>query len=175
MKKIILAILAILIVAGGIFFLRNSKNTYDKSKFSAVVTPSPLKVDSSVSFTLPDQFNKAHSLNENTKTLIFSFAKQSGHDVRNFLKEQPQDYLSSKNAFFVADISPMPTVIRNAFALPDLKKSSFSVLLIYDENIAKQFKDEKKASEIMVVSLNNKKVTNITFVKDIESLKKLIN
>ncbi len=175
MKKIILALLAILVIAGGTFFLLNAKDTYDKNKFSAVVTPSPLEVGSSVSFTLPDQFDKAHSINENTKTLILSFAKQSGHDIRNFLKEQPKDYLSKKDAFFVADISPMPTVIRNAFALPDLKKSSFSVLLIYDENIAKQFKNDKKASEIMVVSLQNKKVTNITFAKDIETLKKLIN
>ncbi len=174
MKKIILILLALIVVAGGIFFFLNSKDTYDKSKFNTTVTPQPLSVQSSIDFTLPDQFNKPHTISDDTKILILSFAKQSGHDIRNFLKTQGNDFLSKKNAFFIADVSPMPTVIRNAFALPDLKKSAYPVLLIYDESIAKQFKDETKASQIMIIWLDHKKVSKIQFVKDIPSLKKLI-
>jgi len=38
---------------------------------------------------------------------------------------------------FIADISPMPVGIRNTLALPDLKKSPFSGLLIYDKGVGK--------------------------------------
>ena len=171
MKKIILGILALLVIAGGIFYVMNAKNNYDSTKYSASVTPAPLKVDSEVDFTLPDQFDKAHTLEAGTKTLIMTFAKGSSHIVRNFLKEQPEDFLLMHEANYVADIHPMPVVIRNAFAMPDLKKSSYPVLLIYEEKISKMFKDPAHENEIMIVTLENKQVKAIDFVQDAKALK----
>jgi len=170
MKKIIFGIIGLLLVAGGIFFAMNAKSNYDSSKYSATVEPQPMKVGSKIDFTLPDQFDKPHSLEAGTQTLIMTFAKDSSHVVRNFLKEQPQDYLLMHEADYVADIHPMPTVIRNAFAMPDLQKSDYPVLLIYEEKISKMFKDPAHEGDIMIVTLENKTVKAIDFIKDAKAL-----
>jgi uncharacterized protein YxeA len=162
-KKIILGILALIILAVGGLFLLNGKDNYDASKYSTTAT-NGLNVGSKITFTLPDQFDKAHTLTNNTKKLILVFAKATGHTVKEFLKTKESDYLSQRNALFIADISPMPAVIRNTFALPDFQKSAYSVLLIYDGAIAKQLKNDTQADKIAVATLENGTITSIKFV-----------
>lgn len=172
-KKILFGLLGLIIIGGGVLFFLNGKDNYDATKYSANVS-NALNAGSTISFTLPDQFDKAHTLKADTKTLVLVFAKATGHTVKEFLKKQESDYLAKRDALFVADISPMPTVIRNTFALPDLKKSAYSVLLIYDKNIAKQLKNEKEAEKIGVVSLENGVVKATKYVDSEEELKALL-
>jgi len=171
-KKILLTLIPLLIIAGGGFFFMNSTDSYDASKYSATV--GKMAEGESIDFTLPDQFDKAHTLSSDTKTLVFTFAKTTSHIVRDFLQTQPADYLSSRDAFYVADISPMPVVIRNAFAMPDLKKSAYPVLLIYDGEIAAKFRDESQKDAIMIVSLENKKIKSVKFADGVDTLKALL-
>jgi len=172
-KKIALGLVGLLIVAGGTLFVLKGKDNYDSSKYNASVS-NGLAVGSTISFTLPDQFDKSHSLDSTTKTLILSFAKKTGHSIKEFLKTQDKDYLAKRDAYFVADISPMPTVIRNTFALPDLQKSEFPVLLIYDKSIAQQIKNTQEADKIVVVTLDNKVIKDVKYISTKEELKALL-
>ncbi|MEA3433869.1 MAG: hypothetical protein U9R13_04755 [Campylobacterota bacterium] len=172
-KKILLGLLGLIVIGGGALFFVKGKDNYDATKYSANVT-NGLNTGSTVSFTLPDQFDKAHTLTTDTKTLVLVFAKATGHTVKEFLKKQDSDYLAKRDTLFVADISPMPTVIRNTFALPDLKKSTYSVLLIYDKNIAKQLKNEAEAEKIAVVTLENGVVKAVKYIDSEEELKALL-
>ena len=172
-KKILLGLLGLIIIGGGVLFFMKGKDNYDASKYSANVS-NGLNAGSTISFTLPDQFDKAHTLKADTKTLILVFAKATGHTVKGFLKKQDSNYLAKRDTLFVADISPMPTVIRNTFALPDLKKSAYSVLLIYDKNIAKQLKNEKEAEKIAVVTLENGVVHAVKYITTEEELKTIL-
>lgn len=171
-KKILLILISLLIVAGGAFYFINSKDNYDATKYTA--SASTMAPAGEIDFTLPDQFDKAHTLDDATKTLVFTFAKDTSHKVRDFLKSQPADFLSSQHAYYVADISPMPTVIRNAFAMPDLKKSEYPVLLMYTDEIAKKFRDENKKNEIMIVRLDHKKITEVLFINEADALTGLL-
>ena len=173
-KKIALGIVALLVIGGGTLFAINGKDNYDATKYGANVSDG-LNVGSHVSFTLPDQFDKSHRVDENAKMLILSFAKATGHTVKGFLAKQPKDYLTSRNAFFIADISPMPTIIRNTFALPDLKKSAYSVLLIYDGKIAAKIKNESKADKIAIATLNNGVIEDVKYISTEEELKNILD
>ncbi|WP_415407775.1 hypothetical protein ACLHDG_04385 [Sulfurovum sp. CS9] len=172
-KKILLGLLGLIIIGGGALFFIKGKDNYDASKYSANVS-NGLNSGSTISFTLPDQFDKSHTLQADTKTLVLVFAKATGHTVKEFLKKQDSDYLAKRATLFVADISPMPTVIRNTFALPDLKKSAYSVLLIYDKNIAKQLKNEKEADKIAVVTLENGVVNAVKYIDSEEELEAIL-
>jgi hypothetical protein len=173
-KKIILSLVLLLLVAGGALFAINGKDNYDPSKYSATASKG-LTVNSKLSFTLPDQFDKAVTLTPETKKVIFVFAKATGHTVKEFLKKQDKNYLPSRNALFVADISGMPTVIRNTFALPDFKKSAYSVALIYDKAIATSYKNEKDADKITIVTLSNDVITKKQTFSTEEELKAALN
>jgi len=169
-KKIIFSLLLLLLIAGGTLFALNGKDNYDPTKYSATASKG-LTVHSTLHFTLPDQFDKAVMLTANTKKVLFVFAKATGHTVKEFLKKQDKNYLPSKNALFVADISGMPTIIRNTFALPDFKKSDYSVALIYDKAIAKAYKNEKDADKITLITLNNNVITDLQTLSTEEEIK----
>jgi len=169
-KKIILGLIVVIIIAVGGLFAINGKDNYDASKYSATAT-NGINIGSKIEFTLPDQFDKPHSLTDNIKKIILVFAKSTGHTVKAFLNSQDKEYLTKRDTIFVADISPMPTVIRNTFALPDLKKSPYSVLLIYDENIAKSLKNEKEAGKIAIVTLKNGVVDKVKYITTTKELK----
>jgi len=162
-KKIVIGIILITLIAIGGLFAINGKDNYDATKYFTSAS-NGLNVGSKIDFTLPDQFDKSHSLSDDTQKIIFAFAKSTGHTVREFLKKQDKNYLTDKKALFVADISPMPTIIRNTFALPDLKKSDYSVLLIYDKEIAKKLKDDKNSDKIAIATLKNKEITKMDYV-----------
>ncbi|SFV55098.1 FAD/FMN-containing dehydrogenases [hydrothermal vent metagenome] len=172
-KKIILSLILLMAITVGTLFAINGKNNYDASKYSATAT-NGLHKGSILSFTLPDQFDKAGTLTSETKKVIFVFAKATGHTVREFLKKQDKSYLPSRHTLFVADVSGMPTIIRNTFALPDFRKSPYSVLLIYDKAIAKSYKNNKDADKITLVTLQNKTITKIETFTSEEELKKAL-
>ncbi len=172
-KKIIFAILALLIVAGATFYAINQKDNYDASKYYLKSTKG-LEVGSQIDFKLPDQFDKTHTLSNKEKIMIFAFSKATGHTVREYFSAVDKGYLKSKNAVIVADVSKMPVFVRNAFALPDLKESSYSILLIYDKSIAKDLEKNLDKTKIVIAHLNNKKITKIEYASSQLELKKIL-
>jgi len=170
LKKILLTLIVLTVVAAGTLFFLNGKDTYDASKYSATLSDG-LKEGSTIAYTLPDQFDKTQTLNDSIKKLILVFAKDTGHTVKEYLKAQPADYLAKHHTAFIADISPMPVVIRNTFALPDLKKQHYSVALIFDKKISEDFKKDAKTSEIAVATLINGKIEKVEYLKSVEELK----
>jgi hypothetical protein len=83
-------------------------------------------------FTFKDQFDKPISLDKTTKKVIFAFTKPTGHIMRVYMGLKKEDYLSKRDILFVADISGMPSIIAKMFAIPDMKESKYSILLIKD-------------------------------------------
>ena len=173
-KKIILTLVLLLLIGGGALFAINGKNNYDPNKYNATAT-NGLSLNSKLSFTLPDQFDKAVTLTPQTKKIIFVFAKATGHTVKEFLKKQDKGYLPSRDTIFVADLSGMPTIIRNTFALPDFRKSSYSVVLIYDKTIASFYKNEKDVDKITIITLNNGVITDLQTLSTENELKAALN
>ncbi len=173
-KKITLVLLALLVISGSIFYFLNSKDNYDVSKYSALV-PDAFTTGSILDFTLPDQFGKTHSLNANTKTLVFTFARDSSHTMTEFLREKEDGYLNRKSAYYIADISTAPVFVRNAFIIPELQKSPYPVLIIHEEKIAEKFRYDAKKEAIKIVTLENKKVTDIQFVTNLKEFEEALN
>jgi len=177
MKKILLGLIALIVIAAGLLFGINGKSNYDASRYSLTVTPQgePFGIDSAIDYILPDQFDKAHKLSTTTQKLIFAFTKDTGHIIKVFMMEKPEGYLQKRNAVIVADISAMPVVIQNTFALPDLRKSNYPMMLIYDKEMAKQLKEGQEATKVIVMTLENKKVTKVEHADSEEALGKLLN
>jgi len=172
-KKLLIAIVLIAIIGiGGVFYM-NSKDNYDASKYSVKLSEG-LKVGSFMTFTLPDQFDKSHSLDSSIKKLIFVFTKANGHTIREFISSKPKEFMKSSKAFLIADISGMPVVIRNTFALPDFKKSGYPMGLIYDKNLASILKNSDKVEEIHLIEVENNRIKNISYTTNIKDIEKFL-
>lgn len=201
-KKLALLIGVLVLVGGGVFYYLNSKDHYDPSKYSATITSAPpapgdtaeagapvapgtgtevpapqatgLAIGAKVELTLPDQFDAAHTIAADTTTLIMAFSKGSGSIVRGYLDTQPGSFLSDHKTVFIANISPIPVVIRNTLALPKLRKSSYSVLLLYEESMADALMNKEQSENIAVVTLESNVVQGIQYAANEADLVALI-
>ncbi len=171
-KKAVLGLLAMVILVGGYAYLstRGDKSVQGNEGFGRVAVGETLKP-----FTLKDQFDRLHTLTEETQRIIFVFKKDPGHIVRSYLNRQQDDYLQSRHILFVADISKMPAVIREYAAMPDLRKRDYPVLIVYNKALAEKFKEAGEETKIMVADLDRFRVTAIRFVETEAELGKLID
>ena len=140
----------------------HEKVTIEKGQIAPSIT-----VGSNIELALNDQFDKAHKIEESTKKVIFVFTKATGHLVKEFFNTKSEDFMQKRGIQFVADVSPMPSLILEYAALPDLKKHKYPIMLIRDEKISPEFKNEANKEAIMIVNLDKLKVTNVKFVSNI--------
>jgi hypothetical protein len=171
-------LIGLLIGASLIFSGCSDKKLNEKDKgayTTGTVSPGVAIGQKLKDFAIADQFGNINKLTNETKKVIFVATKASGHVARNYFKSQSKDYLPSRDIIFIADVSGMPSIIYKMFALPDFKKSSYSVSLLLDDSRAKEFINEKHKNTIMIISLNHKIITGVKFVTNEKDLIKEIN
>ena len=131
-----------------------------------------LSVGSDVSnVTIKDQFEKSNTISAETKTILFASDKDMSDILKEYLLSKEGDILTKNNAIYVADISGMPSLISKFIALPKMKKYPFSVMLLDDTN-----KDyfAKQEGKIIVYTLDNAKVTQISTISTAKELEEII-
>jgi uncharacterized protein YceK len=133
-----------------------------------------LVINQTLSYTLNDQFEKSHTLSKDTKTVVFAFSKKGAHSCNAFFNAQKPTYLEEHNAEFVADVSAAPSLIRSFFILPGLKEFKHTVLLLDDENVAKDYRIDMDTESIVVVELKDGVIQAIKNLKTAEELQKEI-
>lgn len=126
--------------------------------------------DNIKSFSLPDQFDKIHTVNSEIKTIIVSFEKDTGKEVSDFLVKKEPGFLQKHNAVFIADISEMPSFVTKYFALPKMRAYKHHILLIYNENDGRFMKKEEQST---IYRLNNGVIQNISFFSKKEDLEQV--
>ncbi len=166
MKKAI-----IMLLTATLFLVGCSNNKELQEKATAKLE----KGKSLKDFQLKDQHGTLKQLPQDTKYVIFSFSKPTGHVCNEFLNSLPADYLAKHHAAYVADVSPAPSIIKNMFILPDLKKLKFPILLINDDQLSAEYSKGMKKDTIVVVVLNNMKIVDIKNLHTKEDLEKLLN
>jgi hypothetical protein len=130
-----------------------------------------LVVGKSLNLNLNNQFEKAQNVPADTKTVIFAFSKDSAHTCNDYFETKAPAYLAQHKTIFVADVSSAPSLIRSMFIMPGLKDFKHTVLVLDDKSVAAGFRAKMNTEEIVVVSVENSKITNI---KTINSTKDLI-
>ncbi|AXX96449.1 MULTISPECIES: hypothetical protein [Arcobacter] len=117
--------------------------------------------------TIKDQFEKDHTVDAKIKTIIFSATKEESNTIKEFLNSKGNDFLTTNNIAYVADITGMPSLISKFVALPKMKNYSFPILLIDEDNKALFPVQEDK---ITIITLDNSKITDVKFIKTAEDL-----
>ncbi len=164
MKKIIMGLLV------SLFFIGCSSDSTELKN----VEPSLVIGKTLSTLNLKDQFEKPQTISTQTTKLVFAFSKDAAHICNDFFVTQAPTYLSDNNTQFIADVSSAPSLIRSMFILPGLKDFKHTVILLDDKDSAAPFKAAVDAERIIVVNLDNKKITKITTITSEGELKNLI-
>jgi hypothetical protein len=130
-----------------------------------------LKIDDKIStFSLPNQFDKIHTVSSEVSIIIVAFEKESLNLVNDFLSSKSIDFLDLNNAIFINDISSVPSVVIKMFTIPKMRDYKYDILLIYKEN-SKKFLEEE--SKITIYSLEKGFVKDVKYISTKYELEKV--
>jgi hypothetical protein len=158
-KKIILGFLIIFL------FLGCSATAEEKN-----ITPTLVVGRSLSDMQINDQFGKAHTIDSDTKRLIFAFSKATAHICNDYFKTKPATYLAQHKTQFIADVSAAPYLIKKMFILPGLKDFKHTVLVLDDEVTASKYNAGVDVERIVIVDLNDRTIINVSSVRTIKEL-----
>ena len=129
---------------------------------------SALKIDDKISsFSLPNQFDKIHTISSEISIIIVTFEKESANLVNDFLSSKNSDFLDKNNTIFINNISSIPSIVVKMFTIPKMRDYKYDILLIYNENNKKFIEEENK---ITVYFIQNGYIKDIKFISSIYEL-----
>ena len=122
--------------------------------------------------TLPDQHDKEQSIDARTRFVIFARDKESSQLINGLLETAGADFLPTRDAVYLADISGMPGIIRDLFAMPKMRKYPYRIMLDRDAKASADFPG--KAGSATLVHLRNLQVEKIEFPASPEDLRRAL-
>jgi len=97
--------------------------------------------DRLASFSLEDQHGVTRRVDAATRVILFSRDMQGGKLLKAALADAAEDFLASRGAVYVADISGMPKFVARLFALPSMRRRPYSILLDRDGSTTRELPD----------------------------------
>ncbi len=152
MKKIILGLIA------AFLFIGCSSNAVDENVEPALV------VGQTLTLNLKDQNENTVNIPSSTTTVIFALSKDGAHVCNDYFITKEPTYLADNNSVFVADVSSAPSLVRSMFIMPGLKEFKHTVLILDDKIVAAPYRAKVDTEKIIVVSIDNSKITNVKMI-----------
>lgn len=113
------------------------------------------------SFAAKDQHDQWFTLEpEKLRYLLVSHDMETGKQANAVLTTLGKDYLTNKQAVYVANIHGMPGVGR-MFAIPKMKKYAHRIILGDDAALIAKF--PKQDGKVTVISLQSGKVSSVQY------------
>jgi len=132
-----------------------------------------LKVnDKFTSFSLPDQFDRIHTIKQNISKIIVTFESDSLKLINDFLIRQNYGFLHDHHTVLISDISNKPSIITKMFILPKMKDYKHTILLIYDDKGENFLKQNHKST---IYDLEDGLVKNISYISTQKQLEEIFN
>ena len=121
-------------------------------------------------FTLEDQHGKRHTVDESVKVILFSRDMEGGDFLKQGLADVQPDYLTGKQAVYVANISAMPRLVARMFAIPAMRDRPYSMLLDRDGKATERLPG--KEGEATLIFLDRLVVQRIVNVAEAPAVRK---
>ncbi len=120
--------------------------------------------------TLPDQHGTTQTSGDAT-VILLAPDRESGAIAHQVLMTE-SDGLDAKGIVYISDISGMPSLVTNMFALPKMRDYPYRVLLGYEETDTQIL--PRRAGKVSVLRLQNGIVEQIGFAESAEALADMI-
>jgi len=124
-------------------------------------------------FELSDQHDRSFKIDNDTKVIIFVSERQTSNIVHTALQSHDKNFLLSRSAVYIADISKMPSFVNRMFVLPELRKYTYSMLLDKDSKKTSMF--PRKKEHVTLIKLDGLKIKSVEFIQRPEAIIKAID
>ncbi|CAA6805309.1 MAG: FAD/FMN-containing dehydrogenases [uncultured Thiotrichaceae bacterium] len=138
----------------------------------AFAEPERAKVgDALPTVTLSNQHGKAVVIADDVKTVLYVGEMSVSKVASAFFNEQEADFLTKHQAYYIADISGMPSIITKMFAIPKMKKRPYDILLVKEEKDVALI--PRKEDSMTVIKVKEGLISSVDYVKTGEELAKV--
>lgn len=128
--------------------------------------------DKFIPFSLPDQFDRIHTIKSNISKIIVSFDEDTSKLINEYLFKKEYKFLYKHRTIFISDISNNSSLITKMFILPKMRDYKHTILVIYDNKGEKFLRKIHKAT---IYSLNHGVVNNIKYISSKKQLEEIFN
>lgn len=142
-----------------------SSNAFANKTLSIGSTLSPISMN--------NQHDKVITVSKDVKTILFAIEKAPSAVINDYLKSKDAGFLVKNKAYFIADISGMPSLITSMFAIPKMKKRPYDILLARGKALAQVTAIPRKKEFVTVLKVAGGKVVAIHYVNNLAQLEKL--
>ena len=80
----------------------------------------------------------------------------------------PPTVLKDRNAVYIADISDMPGLVSNIFAVPKMRREAYPVALIGEAKDGTML--PRKPGAVTLLRMDNGKISAIEFARDVQQI-----
>ena len=119
-------------------------------------------------FSLADQHGTFHKVDDGVRVIILTRDMAAGDIVNAALSNNGKSVLSKNNAVYMADVSGMPSFVRNLVALPKLKERPYPMLLDTDGDMSQQLPSREKHATL--IFLDKLQITAVEYLTNPETL-----
>lgn len=117
---------------------------------------------------LKDQHEKALAIARDTKLIFFTAEMGGSRLMTKALAALPPTVLKDRNAVYIADISDMPGLVSNIFAVPKMQREAYPVGLIRDAKDGTIL--PRRPGAVTVLRMDNGKISAIEFAQDVQQI-----
>lgn len=121
---------------------------------------------------LQDQHARPVTVDDGTKILIFTRDMDAGGIVKEALAADGAELLAAGDAVYVSDVSGMPTLVRSMFAMPALRRRSYSVAL--DEAGDATASVPTEAGKATILRFDSGRIASISFSSSSGQLRSML-
>ena len=125
------------------------------------------------SFSLPDQFDRSHVVNSETRLIVFSRDKDMAKLAFEILDRKESNFLANRKAVMLLDISAMPRIITWAIGKRRMRRHEFPILLDAGPGPTANLPSKEKA--VSFVYLKDLVVSDVAFVSDAKIMEKTLD
>lgn len=118
--------------------------------------------------TLNDQHDQPHTIDAETRLILFSADRDASGLIEEALAEQTEDSLAAAGVVYVADISGMPGLVTKLIALPQMRKRPYPMLLGREAEETAMLPRER--GQVTLVETEAGTITAIRFIADQQAL-----
>lgn len=111
-----------------------------------------------------DQHDQVWQVPATAELLIYSASREASSRLQAILKQQGPDFLASRRAVYLANMSRMPAFITRTMALPSLRDEPFRLGVVMDDKLTADW--PVKDDAVTLITLKEGKVTGIVFATD---------
>ncbi|MEE8312780.1 MAG: FAD/FMN-containing dehydrogenase [Myxococcota bacterium] len=119
---------------------------------AAAVGAQTLAVGSRIEgFSLRDQHGQAHEVRADTRAILFIRGMKAGGVGKAALEDSQGGLLAQAGAVYIADVSPMPALIRRVIAIPRMRRRGYPILLDRDGSQTASFPSVEDSATLLVL------------------------